>query len=567
MDCGKHLGSVIRATARLLATATVVVVPAAGYAQLATRDGPTSGIGPFQTTVRQAQPQRRAQPEPAVPDDDAVQATPARPALPSGDAADPAAPNPLADVPDDDNRRTVLGRPTVVDGDLNWPPEPPPLRDGAPDQPEADVIADGVSPSQIDTRNPSDIAAFERPPAGFDPGAFVIELDPILDRRPAALYRFEPFQATGIRVGSFTVLPESVFAFSATDNLFRTGTERRGDVALEARPTVRIVSNWRTHALELRGTGITSFHNEFPKEDDRAYQLEARGRLDVSRRTNIEVLGGYELGQESRGSINAGRSLDRVELETTRAGITANHRFNRLAIQLRGTVTEVNYHSVLGEDGFVQSNDFRDSTAKEVAARATWTFKPELGVFAEVAENARDYRVAGIDGIKRDSTGERVRTGVTFGSSGRTVRGEVSVGYGRQRFDDSRLPEIDGVLIDANLAWRVSGLTALLFTARTDVSESQLAGSGGALSRTAALELRHEFGRRLIGTAGLRWTTQDYVGTDVTERELAGLLGLEYYLNREVTLFGRYQHIDFDSNIAGRTYTAEEVRIGVRVRR
>ena len=48
---------------------------------------------------------------------------------------------------------------------------------------------------------------------------------------------------------------------------------------------------------------------DHPGEDDRAYQLEARGRIDVTRRTNIEVLTSYELGQEMRGSINAASAL------------------------------------------------------------------------------------------------------------------------------------------------------------------------------------------------------------------------------------------------------------------
>lgn len=558
-----------RLSAVLLAAVAVLVPCGPASAQTAgpaTVDGPSTGIGPFQTTVRQGQP-RRPTPQREVEIEDPAPQPAARVPLPPADAADPSAPTVPGEATDDDNRRPVIGRRPLLDGDLTWPPEPVAPRDGVLDTPEPEPTSDGVTPGQVDARTPADIAPFERPPAGFDPDAFALELDPILDRRPQTLYRFEPFQPVGIRAGSFTVLPESIFAFRATSNIFRSGLDPRSDIGLEARPTVRIVSNWRVHAFEARASGFFSAYNEFPKENDRSYQLEARGRIDVTRRANIEMLGAYELGQESRGSINAGRSLDRTELETTRGGITYNQRFNRLAIQLRGTVTEVNYHSVETETGATQSNDYRDNTQREVAARATWQFKPEFGIFGEVAENARDYRLAGLDGIRRDSTGERVRAGVTFGSSGRTVRGEVSVGYGRQRYEDSRLPEIDGVLIDANLAWRISGLTSLLLTARTDVTESQITGSGGALSRTAALEVRHELGRRLIGTAGLRWTSQDYAGTNIEEREIAGLLGLEYYMNREVTLFSRYQHVDFESNVAGRTYSVDEVRIGVRVRR
>lgn len=570
MTCGRPHSSVAGLTAAaLVAGVAVVLAGTAGAQQLSTPDRPSTGIGPFQTTVRQAPPQQRrraSEPQREVLIDDTPQQQ-GRIPLPPSDAADPASPDATRDNDDADSGRPVIGRRPVVDGDLNWPPEPVAPRDGVIDTADPDPTSDGVAPGQVDARSPEDLAPFERPPAGFDPDAFAVELDPILDRRPQSLFRFEPFEAVGWRVGSFVVLPETIFAFKATDNLFRSGVSPRSDVALEVRPSIRAVSAWSRHALEFQASANTSFHNDFPKEDDRAYFIESRGRLDVTRRTNVEVLASHELSQESRGSINAARSLDRTDLETTRAGVTLNHRFNRLAVQLRGSVADVDYSSVLSETGAVVTNRERDNRQGEVAARATWSFKPELAVFAEVAENAREYRAASGDGIKRDSTGERYRTGVSFGNTSRKVRGEVSVGYGRQQFEDSRLPEIDGVLIDANLAWRVSGITALLFSARTDVSESQIAGSGGALSRTAALELRHEVTRRLIVSAGMRWTSQDYFGSSVDERELAGLLGLEYYVNREITLFGRYQHIDFHSTQAGRSYDIDEVRLGVRVRR
>ena len=147
------------------------------------------------------------------------------------------------------------------------------------------------------------------------------------------------------------------------------------------------------------------------------------------------------------------------------------------------------------------------------------------------------------------------------------MRGEISVGHGTQRYADDRLPAIRGIIVDSNLAWRMTNLTSLLLTARTNVGESTLVGSGGSLSRTAGVEVRHAFRRHLIGTAGVSITHNDYEGIELSERETTALLGLDYYLNREVTLFGRYQHIDLDSTAIGRDYAVDELRLGVRVPR
>lgn len=554
------------------AAAIAIVLGSAGTAeaQLTTMDGPSNGVGPFATTVRPgtATPRRQPAAPREVPIDEPPPQSPARVPLPPGsDAADPA--NPDATDPDgDDNRRPVIGRRPAVDGDLTWPPEPVAPRDGVIDNAQPEPTADGVSPGLVDTRSSDDLAAFERPPAGFDPDLFAFELDPILDRRPQLLYRFEPFQPVGFRFRDFILYSDTTYSLAAWDNLFRSSVAPRKDIALDLRSNVRAVSNWRRHSLEFRYSGISSFHADFPKEDDRAFTLETRGRLDVSRRTNIEATASYARSQESRGSINsAAGALDRTPLETNRAGLAFNHRFNRLSIQLRGSLTDTNYYPVGTETGAIAYNRDRDNMQKEVAVRATWELKPSFSLFGEVAESSRGYAIPAADGIKRDSQGDRVRAGVSFGTTSQKIRGEASIGWGRQRYEDSRLPEIDGILLDANLAYRISPLTALLFQARTDVSESQLAGSGGALSRTATLELRHELTRRLIGTAGLRITQQDYAGVPISERELAGILGVEYYMNRETTLFARYQHIDFESTSPGRNYDADEVRVGVRMRR
>jgi hypothetical protein len=369
-------------------------------------------------------------------------------------------------------------------------------------------------------------------------------------------------------MGSFMVFPEAELAAAAYSNVFRGSQDPLGDAALEFRPSVRAVSMWSRHALELRAEGNTSFHKSHASEDDRAALLEARGRLDLTRRTNVEALAAWELAQEMRGSIDVPLSAaERGEVETRRAAISVNHRFNRLALQLRGSLAEFDYAPVATLGGGEISNTDRDYMQQDVALRASWLLKPTLSAFAETSVNARDHTTAGSDGIKHDSHGARHRIGLSFGGPEAVLHGQASIGYGQQTYDDPLLSSVEGILIDANLVWRVSGLTSLLLTARTDVEETSLAGTGGALAHSVGAEVRHAFRRNVIGTAGVRFARSDYQGADFTERELVTMLGLEYILSREVTLFGRYRHIEFDSTDEARNYNADELRVGVRLRR
>src|SRR2546423_1133943 len=121
------------------------------------------------------------------------------------------------------------------------------------------------------------------------PYLYEIELDPLPDRRTRELFYIEPYFARGIRVGSFVVFPEAQVGVTGTSNIFRNSA-RLSDSALEVASNVRAVSDWRTHAVEVRASGLATFYDHFPTEDDRSYAIEARGRLDLSKRPNVEAL-------------------------------------------------------------------------------------------------------------------------------------------------------------------------------------------------------------------------------------------------------------------------------------
>jgi hypothetical protein len=492
------------------------------------------------------------------------------PAIVSDDANPDAEPSEGMEDGDDPLKTPQEGvgqRRAIRDGDLNAP-EPDPVLDGVITTGEPRPALDGADPTALDNRSPEDIAVFENPPAGFNAQLFQIEIEPILDRRPAQLFRFEPYEARGIRLGTFVLLPEVEYGNAFLSNVFK-GPNARSDMALEIKPSARLVSNWRQHAVEFRATGALSYFSEFDTENDKSYALEARARYDVSRRTNIEVLASRAVTQDSRSNINApSAAAARSDITTDVVSMAFNHRFNRLGIQLRGSVTEADFAPVATISGGTIANDDRDIRTTEQAVRASWEFKPTLFGFVEAGLNQRNYKTAALsDGLTRDSHGERYRVGVSFGNNGQRLRGEASVGYAVQRPNDGRLADIGGFILDANLGYRMSALTSFLLTARSDIQESSLSGSGGALARQISIEARHSFRRNLIASAGLGYSVADFEGVSQVEKEARANLGVEYFVNREVTLFSRYQHTNFTSTDTTRNYNADEFRVGMRIKR
>lgn len=474
---------------------------------------------------------------------------------------------PLPEDETEGSRPLPVGmRPAVRDGDVSVSPEPVSNMDGIINPEEPPAMPDGVDQTKFDTRAPDDIAAFENPPAGHDPLLFQIEdIDPVRDRRIERLARLEPYDPVGIRIGSFVMFPELDLATAYVGNVFRSPSPR-GDAAFETKPSVRFVSDWGTHALELIGRGGLSWFSDYATENDRAYHLEARGRLDITRRANLQTEVSRDVTQESRSALEAVAAGGRADVTTDRVAATYNQRFNRVSLQLRGSLSEVDYSAVTTGTALVSNADRNYHEGTE-AVRATYELKPTFSVFSEVELDQREHAAAAADGIRRDSTGERYRLGVSFGQTGKVLRGEASLGYGVQRPDDRRLSNVSGLIADASLAWRVSALTSLLLSANSSFGETNVAGSAGALSRQVGLEARHAFREYLVASAGLFYTMQDYAGIPVEERELALRLGVEYFVNRDVILYGKYQHSKYDTTVANADWNNDEVRVGVKLRR
>jgi hypothetical protein len=459
-------------------------------------------------------------------------------------------------------------RPVLQDGNLTTEQGPLPVQDGIVNVNEPLPAEDGTDPSTIDTRPPEDIAVFENPPAGFDPLLFQIEdLDPIRDNRAITrLFRQEPYDPIGIRVGSFIMFPELVMGGTWTSNVFKSPSAA-SDIAFNFQPSARLVSNWTRQALEFRASGGLSTFSDNYTENDKSYNLETRGRIDIAKRTNVEVLLSRDHSLESRSALDASAVGSRASVNIDRAEASLNHRFNRLSLQFRGSVSDYGYGTTENQ-GVVSSNTDRDYQQTEETARASWEFKPTLSAFTEVDVNQRNYdKAAATDLINRSSDGQRYKVGVSFGNTGQILRGEVSAGYGVQSPNDNRLKSIDGFIFDANATWRASELTSVLITARSDVSETTTANEGGAFARTAGLEVRHQLRKYLIASAGLTYTVQDTQDGSINDKELRSTLGLEYYASPEAVVFSRYTHTGFNGVGTTSDYSADELYMGVRLRR
>ena|GEM_PF-1209803 len=377
-----------------------------------------------------------------------------------------------------------------------------------------------------------------------------------------------PYAPVGIEVGSFRVFPEVTVSGAYGDNVRQSSTRRDSDVLLELRPSIRAQSNWRRHSLDGDVSAFGSYHNEFDTEDDREFLSNLRGRIDVTRRTNIEGEAGYALAQQSRGSADApGGAIESPDVETLRGALMLNHRFNRLSIRLRGEVSETQYDDARLIGGGSSDESDQDNLERRFTLRGSYELNQAISVFSEGLVERRDFdNVANSDGLSRDSDAFGLRAGILF-DNGSKLYGEASIGVVRLNPDDRRLNDFAGVTFDGEITWRPSRLTTLTAQASTSINATTVTGAAGALTHSANLRVQHELLRHFILSAGIGFDHVDYKGASLVERSYRGELGAEYIFNREAALIGVYQYDFFDSNSVNSDYSSNQFRLGMRFRR
>ena len=448
-------------------------------------------------------------------------------------------------------------------------PEPQGPQDGIIVVGEPTAAPDGIPDMRRDPRTPEDIAA-------FDVAAGRLQPLPLPDRARSA---DRPAHGRA-------VLPRALYRPRHPHRQLRDlsrGRDRRHrhqqhlPQQRAAWPTarwrcaanVRAVSDWRTHAVELRASGLASFYQEFPTEDDRAYALRrAAGSTSPSAPTSRRSSRTSSTRTGARTRDSPTDAAERGDIETNRAAVALNHRFNRLSLQLRGAVTDVEFAPVTSTGGGIISNAERNFTQRDAAVRDELGGQP-----AGRTCSPRRPSTTASSTRRRPTASCAPRTASATASASRsgrwdaTMRGEVSAGWGRQA------PRRRPARRDRGLhRRRQPGLARLgahhlpadgalgLRRHDDDGLGRRAVAAGGSRSAPHLPALPHRHRRHQVRRQ------RPTRASTIKERTLTSEAGFDYYLGRDVIIFARYQHIDFQTTAAGSDYTADIVRIGMRVR-
>ena len=380
----------------------------------------------------------------------------------------------------------------------------------------------------------------------------------------------DPYEALGIKVGSFLILPALELSGGFNNNPQHT-PGGAGSTYFVVAPELHVHSLWASSSLTADIVGsYTGYQNDSFSPLLNAPYLNAKvdGTLDVTRYTQILLEGRTNVSTTNPGSPNLQAGLATLPVETTFGGTAGvNEQLGRVDLTLKGTIDRSVFANSDLTDGQTANNDWQNFDQYAGILRVGYELDPGVKPFVEVSGDTRSYdSPVDIYGENRNSDGESAKVGAALGIAG-WLTGEMSVGYLQRTYQDSVFPNVSGVTVDGSLLWQATPLTSAKFTAATGVYELIVQGVSGSLSRDFNVEVDHALRTWLIAMGQIGYGNDDYVGLGRDDNRYFAAVGLTYKFNRDVQLKGTLREDWLTSNVSGVAYQATSVLLTLRLQR
>lgn len=384
--------------------------------------------------------------------------------------------------------------------------------------------------------------------------------------RQGVLERDRPqYTARGVRAGGFLLYPALNISGVYDSNIFATDTGKEGSFIVEERPELVVESNFPRHALYGRAELRNLNYINHSSEDRTNYYLNAGGRFDIVRTTNIHGEVEFQEDSEDRGSPDAiGFAAEPVEFTRLQVLGEVRHRPGRLSLDGGAIYQDYSFDNVPLVGGGFQNNKDRSREVFGGYGRVGYQISPGYEVFLLGLYSHIDYDLPLDDnGFNRDSNGYQVEGGVRLELTN-VIAGDVSVGYFNRDYDDPLLQTINGVSTEVNVEWYASRLTTVRVGGSRRVQETTITAASGYIETGFDAAIDHELLRNLIITVFGRYQNRDYEGIPRDDDEvIASVRGL-YLINRNLSVLAEYRFENRDSTAPGQDYSKNIVRVSIR---
>lgn len=368
-------------------------------------------------------------------------------------------------------------------------------------------------------------------------------------RNTSVLERERPeYESLGVPLGSFYLQPRVETSIGYSSNVFGLSEDKVGDAFVEVDPSVRLESNWSSHALTLNGGARFLRFAEQTSRNESGLNASFDGRLDVTQGIRLFSGAGIQRGFEQTSSAGfPGDAIEPVEYIAKTAYVRAERSGTRLRLAGLIDVTDLNFRDVRTFDSGLLDQDFRDRVTLRGAVQAEYGLTPDTSVYTQVSLTRADYDQSFAFGLaNRDSDKLRGLVGASFDLAA-LARGRVAIGYQRQTFEAPIYDDFGGLAAEARLELFPSQLTTVTLGARRFIEESVIAGSEAYFANGVSAAVDHELLRNLLLNARVDYERDIF--RSITRRDTVkqASVGARYFATRNWGVAANATYLDRDS--------------------
>jgi hypothetical protein len=379
--------------------------------------------------------------------------------------------------------------------------------------------------------------------------------------------KIDPFLPEGFRAGTWTVFTRLEQAIGyATNASFAAGGSPGAFSQTQGSLTAR--SNWSRHELLLEANGALRQTLDGGSDAIPSASAAASLRLDLIDGLVANLRGGYTYQTESASSPNLSSSVvNRPGVHGLAASGELARSGGKLAFALRGSIDRTLHEDAELSGGGTFSQEDRNNTLLGLSLRAAYAPGGAIDPFLQAGIGRRIHDLqTDRNGDRRDSWIADLRAGLLF-DFGEKFAGEASIGWLSERFDDAGLQTLDALSLNAALDWSPVRDSVVRFSASTALSGSTTAGENGYVNYNLGVEAARRVRDNLAVNALARADIS--LGDASGSRDITWTLGagVEYWLNRHLSVTADVEHQRLDSSTAGNGFDSTSVRLGLALQR
>jgi len=375
-------------------------------------------------------------------------------------------------------------------------------------------------------------------------------------------------QGPGIRFGSFILRPELRQSVGAESQTYSDGSHSHRTYAqTEIRGS--LTSDWSRNALTINASGTDQKNISGSGETEPTASVDADLRLDLARGTTADLTAGYNFYRESITDPNAiADARTQAAVNTFTGGAAISRDAGLINGSLSARAIRTTYGDVQLSDGSTASESDRNTTSGELTARVGYHLSGVLNPFLQTKYLRTSYD-ADVDssGFRRSSNTYTAQVGVAA-DFGEKLSGELAAGYVLRQYQDSRLPDVDGLALDATGHWSPHRGTDVAMTFATQIEDSTTPAVSGAVDYVAGTTLTQQLRDDVVAKLTAQYLYRDYRQNALVpdEQVYSASGGLSWYLSPYLSLDGTVSYAktrqkgSHDENVA-------TVDVGLTVRR